>query len=104
MKNHYLLRHNDAATKALANTSRTKKENKEDTDYIPVAKKKRPTRPVQRNYKIEIIGEVDEEELNASGSQKKRGRKPTGVNRKYPCDWPACNYVARLSVSNISWA
>ena len=97
VKNHYLLRHNN--TKPSVNTT-LKREPKEENESNNNNKRRRVTKkPAPRNYKIEIIGEVDEEELLTATGQKKRGRKPTGVKRKYPCDWPACNYVARHSVT-----
>ncbi|CAG2176202.1 unnamed protein product [Oppiella nova] len=124
VKNHYLLRHNNATAndstasnsdvKPTMNSAKTKtrtrgQSSQESADEAsednavaaPKPKRRRPPpkrgKPKAQNYKIEIVGDIDDDEFLQSQS-KKRGRKPTGVKRKYPCDWPACTYVARHSV------
>ena len=123
VKNHYLLRHNNEKKTNNNNINKTANNSTKNqitdkfknqstaapvessasdvNDHSSMAKKGKtgPTNVKTRgrtNWKIEIVGDIDEEDLLPR--QKKRGRKPTGIKRKYPCDWPACTYVARHSV------
>lgn len=106
VKNHYLQRHNDTVVQSQAKpsapTTRSVKRENESPQTTPAKRQTTATTPV-RNYKIEIVGDIDEEDIlsSASGANKKRGRRSAGVKRKYPCDWPACNYVARHSVNHL---
>lgn len=50
-------------------------------------------------YRLRVLGKNKNDDLNAS--KRKRGRKAISgapVERRFPCDWPGCAYVARHSV------
>jgi len=115
VKNHYLLRHNKDQSlidrfsqKTGAETNDKSDEQisgneKESQQQSNVVKKK--IKPVVTNvsksktkeYNLRVVSNIKADD---GILKKKRGRKPTGVQRKYPCDWPGCNYVARHSVSS----
>jgi hypothetical protein len=111
VKNHYLLRHNSDkslierfsknSTETDKNEEQNNVNNKESQQQNSLLKKK--TKPVVTNvtkskanqYNLRVVSNIKTED---GVLKKKRGRKPTGVQRKYPCDWPGCNYIARHSV------
>jgi hypothetical protein len=112
VKNHYLLRHNKdqsivkrfsgAGQRSTADDNNAEEQNNATEDSpqnTAIKKKMRPNHSTSKakanQYNLRVVSNVAADEALL---KKKRGRKPTGVTRKYPCDWPGCNYVARHSV------
>lgn len=54
----------------------------------------RPSLAQQQACILKVVSNKNEETNN----KRKRGRKPSGIERRFPCDWPGCNYIARHSV------
>ena len=101
VKNHYLQRHNKdqaLAQRFSSGQQSTTDDNEESEDsrkrVKPMVTNVSKSKANQMNLKV-----VSNMPSNVKNDLKrKRGRKPTGVTRKYPCDWPGCNYIARHSV------
>ncbi|CAG2106928.1 unnamed protein product, partial [Medioppia subpectinata] len=123
VKNHYLLRHNKdqsivkrfsgaggaggqrtIKTESTADESNGEEEENNDIEDSPQnSPKKRKVKRKGANagkgkavHNLRVVSNITA--ADDALLKKKRGRKPTGVTRKYPCDWPSCNYVARHSV------
>ena len=84
MKNHYLLRHSDTIPQTPTKLSQSSTPIKREAENTPATSNKKKATGPPRNYKIEIVGDIDEEDIlsSASGNNKKRGRRSTGVKRK----------------------
>ena len=101
VKNHYLLRHNKDQSLAQRFSSGQQSNTDDNEDSEELSKKK--IRPIVTNISKSKVNQMNLKVVSNTPAVKndlkrKRGRKPTGVTRKYPCDWPGCNYVARHSV------
>ena len=92
VKNHYLQKHNkdqNLAQRFSGQQSATDEESEESQKkkLKPNASKPKPTQ-----Y-LKVVSTLEE-----SKNDLKKKRRPAPVVRKYPCDWPGCNYIARHSV------
>jgi hypothetical protein len=103
VKNHYLLRHNkdQSLIQRFGSGHQSATDDNEDAEDLPPKKKSRPmptniSKSKQNQMNLKVVSNIQTTVSN--DLKKKRGRKPTGITRKYPCDWPGCNYVARHSV------
>lgn len=92
VKNHYLQKHNKDQNLAQRFAGQLSATDEESEESQKKKLKPNPSKPKPTQY-LKVISAVDE-----SKSDLKKKRRPAPVVRKYPCDWPGCNYIARHSV------